>query len=77
VCLPGSFRRVLALVPGARAVNPLVNTHHASTGVNVTLHQRSSKSRSQPQDESGGFLRHGTSTIGGIQQPIISQRKID
>src|SRR5207249_7545476 len=67
-------------VGGAGIVNPLVNTQfqYQEVGVNVDM-----TPRVHPNREVSLKLKvevssvTGTSTIGGIQQPIISQRKIE
>jgi general secretion pathway protein D len=75
----GSFQAGVGVgaVGGAGLVNPLVNTQfqYQDVGVNITLtprvhpnHEISLKSKIEVSSVTG------TSTIGGISQPIISQR---
>jgi len=74
----GSFQAGVGV--GATGVNPLVNTQfqYLDVGVNVDItprihpnHEVSMKVILEVSSVTG------TSTIGGIQQPIISQRKIE
>ena len=74
----GSFQAGVGV--GATGVNPLVNTQfqYLEVGVNVDItprvhpnHEVSMKVIIEVSSVTG------TSTIGGIQQPIISQRKIE
>jgi general secretion pathway protein D len=78
----GSFQAGVGVgsTGGAGFVNPLVNTQftYIDVGVNVDItprihpnHEVSLKMKVEVSSVTG------TSTIGGIQQPIISQRKID
>src|SRR5882724_10825661 len=78
----GSFQAGVGVgsTGGAGFVNPLVNTQftYLDVGVNVDItprvhpnHEVSLKMKVEVSSVTG------TSTIGGIQQPIISQRKID
>src|SRR5882672_3893405 len=78
----GSFQAGVGVgsTGGAGFVNPLVNTQftYIDVGVNVEItprvhpnHEVSLKMKVEVSSVTG------TSTIGGIQQPIISQRKID
>src|SRR3989454_8980417 len=78
----GSFQAGVGVgsTGGAGFVNPLVNTQftYIDVGVNVDItprvhpnHEVSLKMKVEASSLTG------TSTIGGIQQPIISQRKID
>src|SRR6195256_1571837 len=78
----GSFQAGVGVgsTGGAGFVNPLVNTQftYIDVGVNVDI-----TPRVHPNHEVSLKLKvevssvTGTSTIGGIQQPIISQRKIE
>lgn len=78
----GSFQAGVGVgsTGGAGFVNPLVNTQftYLDVGVNVDI-----TPRVHPNREVSLKLKvevssvTGTSTIGGIQQPIISQRKIE
>src|SRR5882762_8943498 len=78
----GSFQAGVGVgsTGGAGFVNPLVNTQftYLDVGVNVDI-----TPRVHPNHEVSLKIKvevssvTGTSTIGGIQQPIISQRKID
>ncbi len=78
----GSFQAGVGVgsTGGAGFVNPLVNTQftYLEVGVNVDITPRVHPNREvslKVQVEVSSVT--GTSTIGGIQQPIISQRKID
>jgi general secretion pathway protein D len=74
----GSFQAGVGV--GAAGINPLVNTQftYLEVGVNVDI-----TPRVHPNHEVSLKIKvevssvTGTSTIGGIQQPIISQRTID
>src|SRR5437667_540929 len=78
----GSFQAGVGVgsTGGAGFVNPLVNTQftYLDVGVNVDI-----TPRVHPNHEVSLKIKvevssvTGTATIGGIQQPIISQRKID
>jgi general secretion pathway protein D len=78
----GSFQAGVGVgsTGGAGFVNPLVNTQftYLEVGVNVDITPRVHPNHEvslKVQVEVSSVT--GTSTIGGIQQPIISQRKID
>jgi general secretion pathway protein D len=76
----GSFQAGVGVGVGTTGINPLVNTQfqYQDVGVNVDM-----TPRVHPNHEISLKLVievssvTGTSTIGGIQQPIISQRKIE
>ncbi|MBZ5527980.1 MAG: tetratricopeptide repeat protein [Acidobacteriia bacterium] len=75
----GSFQAGVG-IGGTGGVNPLVNTQfqYQDVGVNVDVTPRVHPNREvslKIQIEVSSVT--GSSTIGGIQQPIISQRKID
>ncbi|HXH68145.1 MAG TPA: hypothetical protein VNI81_13160 [Candidatus Limnocylindrales bacterium] len=78
----GSFQAGVGVgsTAGAGFVNPLVNTQfqYIDVGVNVdiTPHVHSNRDISLKVSAEVSSVT-GTSTIGGIQQPIISQRKIE
>jgi general secretion pathway protein D len=76
----GSFSSGVGVAGGVAGINPLVNTQfqYQDVGVNVDM-----TPRVHPNHEISLKLMievssvTGQSTIGGIQQPIISQRKIE
>jgi general secretion pathway protein D len=76
----GSFQAGVGVGAGATGINPLVNTQftYLDVGVNVDV-----TPRVHPNHDVSLKLvievssQTGTATIGGIQQPIISQRKIE
>jgi general secretion pathway protein D len=76
----GSFQAGVGVGVGATGINPLVNTQfqYQDVGVNIDM-----TPRVHPNHEISLKLTvevssvTGQSTIGGIQQPIISQRKIE
>jgi len=76
----GSFSSGVGVAGGVAGINPLVNTQfqYQDVGVNVDM-----TPRVHPNHEVSLKLMievssvTGQSTIGGIQQPIISQRKIE
>jgi general secretion pathway protein D len=78
----GSFQAGVGVgsTAGAGFVNPLVNTQfqYIDVGVNVdiTPHVHANRDISLKVSVEVSSVT-GTSTIGGIQQPIISQRKIE
>ena len=79
---PAAFRRALASVPpaGAGFVNPLVNTQfqYIDVGVNldITPHVHANHDVSMKLSVEVSAVT-GNATIGGITQPIISQRKVE
>ena len=76
----GSFSSGVGVAGGVGGINPLVNTQfqYQDVGVNIDM-----TARVHPNHEVSLKLMvevssvTGQSTIGGIQQPIISQRKIE
>ncbi|HXN21902.1 MAG TPA: hypothetical protein VOA41_04060 [Candidatus Dormibacteraeota bacterium] len=78
----GSFQAGVGVgaVGGAGLVNPLVNTQfqYIDTGVNIDITPRVHANREVSMKLTVEVSSvTGTSTIGGIDQPIISQRKIE
>jgi general secretion pathway protein D len=78
----GSFQAGVGVgsTGGAGFVNPLVNTQftYIDVGVNLDIQPRVHPNREVSMKVKAEVSSvTGTSTIGGIQQPIISQRKID
>jgi general secretion pathway protein D len=76
----GSFSSGIGVTGGAAAgINPLVNTQftYLDVGVNVDVTPRVHPNREVSMKvEIEVSSQTGTATIGGIDQPIISQRKI-
>jgi general secretion pathway protein D len=76
----GSFQAGVGVGAGVTGINPLVNTQfqYQDVGVNVDMTPRVHPNREvslKLMVEVSSVT--GQSTIGGIQQPIISQRKIE